>query len=269
MSCLRRPLNRTRKSAPPPPPPPPHQADLTPPSTSPAESWTTHDSNLALLECLSTATPTRPALPAELILQILDHPTRFVPLHSVAHAPSADPTKPIFVIRDRATGIPVLYTRPFPARDVRRLRKVEFAFRSRDQGFSSCPDEGSWSWFEASLARFPGTDEDGGGQDGDDAAERTGSYGWTEEWMERHDKRLEDEPRYKIQTNRHASTEIQDYTIALTDEHELVRRAKEGDRVVLWGCACFPLWENRVYEAKISVLGVDDLAVEREEADQS
>ena len=118
------------------------------------------------------------------------------------------------------------------------MRKVEFAFRSRDQGWSSNPDGGSWSWFEASLAQSE----------------------WIEEWMERHDKRLDDQPRYKIQTNRLASTEIQDYTIGLTDEHELVQRVKEGDRVVLSACACFPGWENRVHEAKISVLGVDDLA---------
>ena len=267
MNRFRRTLNRTRnvgyESSPAPPPTHP-----TRPSTSPAQSWTTHDSNLALLKCLLTATPTRPALPAEIILQILDHPERWVPLHSVAHAPSVDPTKP-FVIGDRATGIPVLYTRPFLARETRRLRKVEFAFRSRDQGWSSHPDGGSWSWFEASLARFPSSDEDGERQDADaDAAEWTGSYGWTEEWMERHGKRLEDEPRYKIQTNRHASREIQDYTIELTDEHELVQRAKEGDRVVLWGCACFPGWENRVYEAKISVLAMDDFAMEREKADQ-
>ena len=140
-----------------------------------------------------------------------------------------------------------------------------FTFSSRDQGWSSNPDGGSWSWFEASLAQLPSTDEDGQG----DAVEWTGSYEWLEKWMERHEKRLTNQPRYKIQTNRHASTESEESTIELTDEHELVQRVKEGDRVVLWACACFPGWENRVYEAKITVLGMDDdLTREREKDTQ-
>ena len=255
-------LNMSRKSS---PVSPTHQTDPTRPSTSAAESWTIHDSNLALLQCLSTATPARPALPAELILQILNHPTRWVRLYSISHPPSVEPNRPIVLVRNRPTGIPVLYTRPFSEPEVRQLRKVVFTFSSRDQGWSSNPDGGSWSWFEASLAQLPSTDEDGQG----DAVEWTGSYEWLEKWMERHEKRLTNQPRYKIQTNRHASTESEESTIELTDEHELVQRVKEGDRVVLWACACFPGWENRVYEAKITVLGMDDdLTREREKDTQ-
>ncbi len=80
--------------------------------------------------------------------------------------------------------------------------------------------------------------------------------------MEKHGQRLESQPRYRIQMNRHANTEPCDYAIELAGEHELVRRVGEGDRAVLWACACFPGWENRVYEAGISVFGVDDLMTE-------
>lgn len=263
MNRFRRTFNRTpnmgHESS---PDPPIHQADPLHSATSTAKSWTTHDSNLALLECLSIATPTRPAVPVELILQILDHPTRWVHLHSISHPPSVEPNKPIVLVSNRPTGIPVLYTRPFSARDVKFLRKVVLKFRSRDQGWSSNPDRGSWSWFEASLAQFPCIDEDGQAEVSD-VAEWTGSYGWIKEWMERYDKRLESQPRYKIQKNRHASTDPKEYTIDLTDEHELVQRLKENDRIVLWACACFPGWENRVYEAKITVQGIDDLTMER------
>lgn len=252
-------LNPGRESA---PAPPNHQTDRTRPSISTAKSWTTHDSNLALLECLSTATPTRPAIPTELILQILDHPTCWLLLHSISHPPSAEPNKPIVLISNKPTGIPVLYTRPFSAREVGLLRKVVFTFRSRDQGWSSNPDNGSWSWFEGSLAQFPSADEDGQSQV-NDATEWTGSYGWIGEWMQRHEQRLESQPRYKIQTNTHASTDPEEYEIELTDEHELVQRMEENDRIVLWACACFPGWENRVYEAKITILGMDDLTMER------
>ena len=263
MNRFRRIFNRTvnmsRESSFPDPRIP--QAGPTHPSSSPAESWTTHNSNLALLECLSIATPTRPALPAELIFQLLNHPTRWVYLHSNIYPSSVEPDKPIALVRNRPTGIPVLYTRPFTAQEVGRLRKVVFTFRSRDQGYCSRPDQGCWSWFEASLAHLPSTDEDGQDQE-NDAAERTGSLGWSEEWMERYEKSLENQPRYRIQENRLASIETEQYTIELTAEHELVQRAGEGDRVVLWACACFPGWENRVYEAKISAHGIDDLTMD-------
>lgn len=132
-----------------------------------------------------------------------------------------------------------------------------FTFRSRDQGYCSNPDQGCWSWFEASLARLPPPHE---GQDEEhDATEETWFAG---EWVERYERSLENQPRYRIQENRLASTEVEEYTVELRDEHELVRRVREGDRVVLLACACFPGWENRVYAAEISVLGVDDLTME-------
>ena len=239
-----------------PTPPTPH-ADPRYPPASTTESWTTHDSNLALLECLSVATPARPALPTELILQILDHPTRWVRLHSISHPPSAELNKPVVVVGNRPTGIPVLYTRFFSARDVGLLRKVVFKFRSRDQGWCREPWLGSWSWFEASLAHFPNTKEDGPGQD-DDAAEWTGPYGWIGEWMERRDLRQENQPRYRIHTNELAPMEPKDYTIELTEEHELVQRVREGNGVIL----CLRAWENRVHEASICVLGMDDLRMD-------
>ena len=133
-----------------------------------------------------------------------------------------------------------------------------FTFRSRDQGYCDSPDGGTWSWFEASLSRFSRADGDEKGSY-NDAAEWTGSYERTVEWMKLHEQSLESQPKYQIQANECASTEAQDYTVELTDEHELVQRVQEGDRVILWACACFRGWENRVYEAKITVLGVDDL----------
>ena len=238
-----------------------HKTDPTPPSNSisTADSWTTHDSNLALFECLSKPTPTRPALPTELILQILNHPTRWILLSSISLKRSVDPDKPIVVIRGKPTGEPLLLTSPFSARQVRLLRNVIFTFRSRDQGWSSQPDQGRWSWFEASLAQ-PSTDENGQGQESS-ATEPTGSDGYIREEMERHNRQMENQPRYKIQTNRHASGDPEEYTIELTDSHELVQRVQEGDKVVLWACACFLKWENRVYDAEISVMGMDDLTM--------
>ncbi|KAM0806046.1 hypothetical protein BDR22DRAFT_883792 [Usnea florida] len=253
-------FNRDRSSS---PAAPTNQAHLKPFATSTPKSWTTHDSNLALFECLSTATPARPALPAELILKIVSLPSRWVSLHSIRHSASSDPSQPIVKVRgDGISGIPVLVpvlsTRPLSAREVERLREVVFTFRSRDQGYCDNRDGGTWSWFEASLARLSRADEDVQGPC-DDAAEWTGSYERTGEWVKLHEQSLECQPKYQIQSNVCGSTEVSHYTIGLTDEHELVQHVQEGDRVILWACARFREWENRVYEAKITVLGVDDL----------
>ena len=152
-----------------------------------------------------------------------------------------------------------------------RVRKVVLEFRGRDQGWSSSPDRGSWSWFEVSLARLSDDDDDDdddgrngreeGGEDEEvsDEVVWTGPYKRVGKWLGKHAAELENQPRYQVQTNRHAEMTPESYVVELTGEHELVQRLRERDRVVLWACACYPGWENRVYEAKITVLGVDDL----------
>ena len=248
------------------PTPPVSQSEFTRPSTPPTQSWTTHDSNLALLSCLSTATPTRPALPTEVILQILEDPTRWIHLDSVSRPRLADRDRPICNVGDNPVGVPVLWTRPFSASEVRLLRKVVLAFRSCDQGWSSQLDQVSYSWFDANLARVPAAEgdevapEEEGGQ-GNGVDVETSSHDWTRKWIAENGENRESHPRYRIQANRFAESTPEDYSIELTDEHEMVQRIQGGDRIVLWACACYPGWENRVYEAKISVLGVDDLLV--------
>ena len=238
------------------------QSVLTRPSSPPTESWTIHDSNFELLKCLSTATPTRPAIPTEIILQILDHPSRWLHIHSIYHPPLPNSDRPILFTSNKPNGDPVLYTRSLSARDATLLRKVTFTFRSRDQGWCSNPDQGAWSWFEASLARISGDEEEGQTQLSD-AIITTSQYEWVYPWLQRHSEELEKQPRYKIQSNRIGEVEPESYRIELGDDHELVRRVREGDRIILWACACFPGWSNHVYEAQISIEGVDDLRMEK------
>lgn len=268
--------NRTQNMNPAPAPTAPtFQAAPTQSAEFRTKSWTTHDSNLALLECLSTATPTRPALPVELTLQILNHPTRWVSLLIVYHPPSTDPDRPILNVHSRSSGAPnqgptkapVSYTRPLSAREAKLWRKVVFTFRSRDQGWCSNVDGGCWSWFEVGLARTPFVEEEEGrqAQIRSDATVWTGSYEWVREWTKQHGKDLESQPRYKILGNKIGEIEPEDHTVELMDDHESMQRVQEGDRIILWACACFPGWENRVYEAEIAILGIDDQMVEREE----
>ena len=240
------------------------QSVLTHPSSPSTESWTTHDSNLELLKCLSTATPTRPAIPTEIILQILQDPSRWTHIHSVHHPPLPNSERPILVTSNKPTGDPVLYTRCLSARDAKLLRKVTFTFRSRDQGWCSNLEQGAWSWFEASLARISPDEEEGQTQPSD-AIVTTSQYHWVYPWLQRHSEELEKQQRYQIQSNKIGEMEPESYRIELGDDHELVRRVKEGDRVILWACACFPGWNNRVYEAQISIEGVDDFRKDAED----
>lgn len=259
--------NMDRETAPTPPAVP---AAPTHSSRPPTQSWTTHDSNLALLKCLSTATPTRPALPVELILQVLEHPTRWVHLLSVHHPPATDPERPILKVYSRSGGAPakapVLYTRPLSAREAKLVRKVVFTFRSRDQGWCGNPNGGCWSWFEVGLARIPSSVEEGDDGPGQmsDAAVWTGSYEWVGEWMGRHGEDLEGQPRYRILGNKIGEIEPEDHVVELMHDHESMQRVQEGDRIILWACALFPGWENRVYEAEVAILGIDDKPMERE-----
>ena len=210
--------------------------------------WTTHDANVALHQCLSTSAPHRPALPNEIILQILDHPSRWVQVHSVklravaAHEPlicrSNGPQKGDWQI---------LVTDPVSGRTKNRIRKLVYSFRSRDQGWSDYPQhhrtyEGSWTWFEAGLTRFQDKNAQG------------------EELRRQRDLRAEKErDRYELHRNRHAGLNPEGYLIELGTEHDLLKRVEDGDRFALWARAVFPGWENRVHNARIEIFCVDDL----------
>ena len=199
--------------------------------------WTTHDANITLHQCLSTSTLTRRALPSEIILQILDHPTRWIYVHSVncsnqGHQP---------------VNGQILATDPISAYSVARLRSIVYSFQSQDQGWSSYTEhhgtyDASWTWFEAGLTRFA-----------EQIPEQEDS---TREQELRAEKERE---RYELQRNRHAGREPEDYRIELDRDHELLRRVEDGDRLALWARAMFPGWKNWVHHARIDVLGVDNL----------
>ena len=211
--------------------------------------WTTHDANVALHQCLSTSTPHRPALPNEIILQILDHPSRWIQVHSVkliavaAHEP----------LRCRSNGPQhgdwqILVTDPVSGWVINKVRKVVYSFRGQDQGWSDYPQDhgtyaSSWTWFEAGLTRFEDKNAQG------------------EKLRRQKDLRAEKERnRYELHRKRHAGVNPEDYVIELGAEHDLLKRVEEGDRFALWARAVFPGWENRVHKARIEIRCVDDLS---------
>lgn len=211
--------------------------------------WTIHDSNIAVHQCLSTIAPTKPALPNEIILQILDHPTRWIPVHSVSLR-VASPNEPL---RCKSQGPQrgdwqILCTDPIDARVAAKIKTIVYSFTSKDQGWSSYPEqhgtfEGSCTFLEAGLTRFEVKDAGG------------------EELARQQSLRVEKESeRYELHRNRHAGREPEEYRIGLGEDHELLRRVQDGDRFALWARAQYPGWENVVYGAKIELWCVDDLS---------
>ena len=208
-------------------------------------TWTRHDANLALHQCLSSR---KPSIPNEIIFQILDSPSLWRKTRTVsAHVASED--EPIRVgdtLRNRGTQ-QVLSTNPLSKSDVMRIRRITYKFRSQDQGWSSYPRhrgtyEGSWTWFEAGLTRPISSN----------CAEAEGSE-------ENQIKMAKESIRHEIQRNRHAGSAPEDYEHELDINHELLQEVEAGDSVVLWARATFPGWENRVYGASIEVWCIDDL----------
>ena len=219
------------------------------------EPWTIHDANLALFSALTqpsspNTVPSRlplrnvrtsslqlkgqairPALPPEVVLQILEHPTRWILTSYVSS------TQNIRVPSARSP-LRILSLPPLSAEDARTIRRTVFEFKGQDQGWSSySADHGTyrntWTWFEV-VVRNTRVEE---GQP------------------------LEEVRRFELQRNRHAGSEPETYRIELGADHALVKGLREGDVIELDACASFPGWACVVHDAKIEVWSVDDLAI--------
>ena len=208
------------------------------------KEWSTHESNIALLECLSRKTPFRPALPAELILQILDQPSRWVCSFQKA-IPNSNQTeaRPFRVPagRNGQPGVQVLLSTPAVTEDqLSGLRRIVFTFTSKDQGWSSYPEDyntyrNTWSWFEVGVRPTNETESD-----------PTRGF------------RPDEYQRYELQRNRHAGKEPESYRIEYGREDPITKNLKPGDVVDLLACAQFGGWENQVHAASIEMWSFDD-----------
>ncbi|CAI7599558.1 unnamed protein product [Penicillium pancosmium] len=149
------------------------------------------------------------------------------------------------------------------------VESIRFNITSRDQGWASDPQEGSWSWFAVSILRpltedvgrpihFEETEyiksqpEDFGAQlqdagyyfediitGGGDGEDQTASIS-----MLLVDNQIE--PRWQ----HHSITWTR---LGGNDGSQLISLLREGDRLVIWACAEFPGWVNCVKEASIFV----------------
>ena len=237
--------------------------DSQPEPTLPSE-WTTHDSNIALYDCLSAKASNRPPLPPEIILQILKLPSRWVCV-SVA-SPADTPKSKALAVHVAAQGggrtvtQVILSFPPLSAEIVKRLRRIEFTFTSKDQGWSSFRNDwgtyrNSWTWFEAGVRPTRSKVE-----------MQTASHGEQEgpnppaNDLERYYSQPENPyKRHLLQRNRHAGKELETYCIQIHYDDEFLQSLKEGDALDLLACAQYPGWMNQVAEYSIRLWLYDDL----------
>ena len=226
--------------------------------------WTTHDSNIALYDCLSAKTPNRPALPPEIILQMLGLPSRWI-CQSVASPPDTPESKALAVhVAAQGGGRTVtqvlLSLPPLSAETIRRLRRIEFTFTSKDQGWSSFRNDwgtykNSWTWFEAGVrstrpkvempTAVPEKQEDPSPRAND---------------LERYDSQSENPyKRYLLQRNRHAGKKLETYCIQIHYDDEFLQSLRKGDALDLLACAQYPGWRNQVADYSIRLWLYDDL----------
>ena len=197
---------------------------------------TRRQSNRALLSVLSKPSGKRPALPHELILKILEYPPCWV-LQSrhILPAPA--------MINSRVESKVLCCTPPFTARSLKLFGEAIFTFRSRDQGWCSSRDAGSWTWFDVQLENKTS------GGDASSSQEDAGDH--------------QGERRMLLQRNRQAERDPMAYTHVLDRSKGILYNLQVGDEIQLLGCACFPGWTNFVEEAAIEIWVVDNLADEQ------
>ena len=213
-------------------------------SISPATFVDVHASNLSLLTCLSVPSGRRPALPLELILQVLEDPTRW--LLASEHMHSCTLPAPKSISYHLGTE-DVASTPAFTFHRLSTLRRISFILRSKDQGWSSYPNDrgtfrNSWTWFEARIERPPVESPEQSQEQ--DRANNTSQICVHS---------------CRVQTNRHAGSDLEEYTVEYGPSSELLHLIQEGDRIILSAHAQYGGWVNVVDHASIELWCVDDL----------
>lgn len=267
-----------------PPPLPPSQSPPPPPSPAPSDSDIIHASNLIVLHGLAKPGPKRPALPPEIILQILSDPSRWI------RSAKAVLEKRVSV--SSGTGsVAILFSPPLTSRSIQQLRKVVFTFKSRDQGWSSFHEdhgtyENSWTWFDAMVGflttesphsrlhregvpevDIPEVDvpaenvseEEDTSEEDDDNRDRGGDAvagagaGASNQQDEPPRVRWNATAKQMLQANRHASRVAESYRIELEAGEGILAELREGWEIALWASAQFPGWVNHVEEASMEL----------------
>ncbi|KAK3691930.1 hypothetical protein LTR37_018361 [Vermiconidia calcicola] len=143
-------------------------------------------------------------------------------------------------VSERSAPYTCLTTDPIysSARTQTPFRKVAFAIQSRDQGWVSNRDGGSWTWFTAGVLSPQDTT-----QEARDAAQGDSFLIW-ERQIYRNDV-----------ASKAFKTHIIEWTIDSDngDERNWVLSLQRGDRIVIRAWAQFGGWQNKVKSVSVAV----------------
>ena len=208
-----------------------------------------HARNLAICAIFSRSF----ALPIEISVDILDYAESWTCQFDQFRRDWPSLIQPICV--ENAEKI-MAFSKQLESSDIRRLRKVQFRFVSKDQGWSNHEHflggtyEGSSSWWELKIQRAKPREQvetEEMPAEGEVSPLRRASS--VAAW--------ENVESLHLQANRHAGQKMEKYDIQVDSGAEVFEHLQPGDRIVLCACARYPRWKNFV-ESAIMILWFKD-----------
>ncbi|MCJ1236104.1 hypothetical protein MMC14_004081 [Varicellaria rhodocarpa] len=214
-----------------------------------------HARNLTICAIFSK----RFALPIEITTEILDQAESWTCQFDQSRKDWPSLIQPICV--ENAEKI-MAFSKQLESSEIRKLRKVQFRFVSKDQGWSNHQHtlggtyEGSSSWWELKIQRAKPRKQVG----------RTNTAETEEMAAEGEVSQLrrassvaawENVESLYLRANKHAGQKMERYDIQVNSGHEVFEHLQPGDRIVLCACARYPRWKNFV-ESAIMILWFKD-----------
>jgi len=216
------------------------------------------DDRLLSSEVIQIAILLRQKLPGDLIPLILDFAQYWDVVHS-AHSPRPD--------RIGELQAPKLQTALIVPQHIPRgaIRRIRFITESRDQGWSSYPEDhgtyrGSWTWFETGIRGLDASNT----EDQATLLQPVDCQHRNALDVEHRQLCMQDVTRYKygsrsIATNIHAGVDFAKHVVEWDGYHEdddvrrMVKELKGGHRIEVSAHAKFPGWCNYVKFVTIEI----------------
>jgi hypothetical protein len=166
--------------------------------------WTVHDSNVELSTVLTRSDSVRPALPLEVVLVILSHPSRWVPLKVEEFPLGYTLDSNGYTTRNsafhRGSQRPLLITRELSKYDIATLMCASISFRYSKTSTNKLPC--CCTWMDVGLTRTS-----------DQHVDRESSH--LSKW-------------------KYTGLEVGEHVIQISRDNLLFSSLRQGDRVALW-----------------------------------
>jgi len=169
--------------------------------------------------------PPRPALPLEIVIQILHYAECFQPGPPLTLATS-DREMSVTCGSSELCSERYLVSQPLSRRDIYQIGRMVVSTRSRDQGWASDPGAGNYSWFDVSIVMPNGE-------------VKTRPKSMPLVWASHH--------------NNLASWEYANVEGEFEADHEIWEHLEEGDRIAVSAVAQYPGWANHVTAGSLRV----------------